>query len=120
MTELEFKREYKKLEDVFPQNFNSKFKEEAIANYIKDMDVRWWKALVNRMILSSNPRLDIDDAARGERIAKKRAEDTRAMLQLNDQLNEKISEDGLNNVLKNLGAKSLEEAVIKNKNNEGA
>lgn len=113
MTTYEFKLEYDKLIEIYPQNFSSKFKEQAIFNYIKDLDVKWWKALVNRMILSSNPRLDIDDAARGERNARRRAQDTNAMLRLNDELSDKISATGLEDALKQVGANSLLDAISK-------
>lgn len=115
MTNYEFKLEYDKLVEVYPQNFSSKFKEQAIANYIKDLDSAWWKALVNRIILSSNPRLDIEDAARGERLARKRYQETKGLLATYDALEDKITENGLKNVLEKMGVNSLEDAILKNK-----
>lgn len=112
MTNYEFKAEYDKLVEVYPQNFNSDHKQLAIWSYVKDLEIRWWKALVNRMILSSNPRIDIEDAGRGERIAKQRERDTKAMFQLQDQLQDKISENGLEEVLEKLGKKSLVDAIF--------
>lgn len=112
MTNYEFKLEYDKLVEVYPQNFSSKYKEQAIANYIKDMEASWWKALVNRIILSSNPRIDIEDAARGERNAKRRHQETKGLLATFGELEDRISENGLKNVLEKMGASSLEDAVL--------
>lgn len=113
MTEQEFQSEYDKLKSVYA-DFRNTFKEIAVAKAVKDMDPKWWRALVNRIILSSNPRLDIDDAARGERLAKKRAEDTKVLLEASVV----ASENGLSDVLKRMGAGSLLDAVRKSK--EGA
>lgn len=110
MTEQEFQTEYDKLKSVYA-DFRNTFKEMAVAKAVKDMDAKWWRALVNRIILSSNPRLDIDDAARGERLAKKRAEDTKILLEASSV----ASENGLSDVLNRMGAGSLMEAVQKSK-----
>lgn len=111
MTNYEFKLEYDKLVDIYPDQFKSKFKEQAIANYVKDLDAKWWKAIVTRMILSSNPRLDIDDAARGERLARHKLNSTRELLDAQKELSKNISTAGLQDTLKKLGVKSLLEAI---------
>jgi hypothetical protein len=111
MTNYEFKAEYDKLVDVYPEHFKSKHKEQAIANYVKDLDAKWWRAFVNQMILSSNPRLNIDEAARGERLARQKYRSTMELIQAQDAMSEKISESGLQDILKSIGAKSLLEAI---------
>lgn len=113
MMNYEFKVEYDKLVEVYPEQFKSPHKEKIIANYVKDLDAKWWRALVNRMILSSNPRLDIDEAARGERLAKEKLRATRELLSAQDRLSENISASGLSDTLKSLGVKSLLEAIEK-------
>ncbi len=113
MTNYEFKAEYDKLVDVYPSNFGNEHKEKAIYNYIKDLDQKWWKALVNRIILSSKPGIDIEDAARGERLARKKIEDTKLLLKASTSFSEQMSECGLEDVLKSMGVKSLVEAITR-------
>lgn len=111
MTNYEFKLEYDKLVDIYPDQFKSKFKEQAVANYVKDLDAKWWKSTVTRMILSSNPRLDIEDAARGERLAKQKLRATQETLDAINMVSRNISTAGLQNALKSLGVNSLLEAI---------
>ena len=119
MTTQEFENQYEKLVKVYPQVFGNDVKRTAVASYIKDLDARWWCALVNRMILSSNPRLDIEDAARGERLARKRVSDTEAMFKLSDKLQEKITDQGLDKALNVIGAQSLLDAITNYKKIKG-
>jgi hypothetical protein len=111
MTNYEFKAEYDKLLEVYPEHFKSKHKEQAIAAYVRDLDAKWFKAMVTRMILSSNPRLDIEDAARGERLAKQKLRATQETLAAINSVSRNISTAGLQDALKSLGVKSLIEAI---------
>jgi len=114
MTNYEFKLEYDKLVECYPMVFGNQHKEKAIFEYIKDLDAKWWKALSRRILLSSNPRIDIEDAARGERIARKRIEETRILLDVTEKFKD-ITENGLDDALKKIGANSLLEAIEKTK-----
>lgn len=107
MTLDQFKLEYDKLAKVYPYDFGNEFKERAVFNYIKDLEKKWWAALVNRIILSSNPKLNIEEAAQGERRARKSLELTSGVLAMQDKLAEQISENGLSEALKAFGANSL-------------
>lgn len=118
MTIQEFKVYYDKLSEVYPNIFGNQHKEKAVWAYIKDLDFKWWKNLAERMIVSSNPRFDIEDAARGERLAKEKLRATRELIDAQERLSENISASGLDNVLKSMGAKSLLEAIENKKGSE--
>lgn len=113
MTIIEFDSEYEKLADIYPLYFDNIIKKRVVYSYIVDLDKRWWAALVNRIILSSNPRLDIQDAAGGERRARKSVELTYDLLAAQDKLSDQISDRGLERALAQFGANSLLDAVFK-------
>jgi len=113
MTIQEFKVYYDKLGEVYPNIFANQHKEKAVWAYIKDLDFKWWKNLAERMIVSSNPRFDIEDAARGERLARQKYLATKELMQAQERLSENISASGLSDTLKSLGVKSLLEAIEK-------
>lgn len=114
MTEQEFQTEYKKLASVYPREFGNKFKEIAVAKAVMTLRAGWWRALVHRIILSSNTRLDIDEAARAEIAATKRYEEQQKSQAIRDELYRKSTTDeGLKNTLEKLEAKTAWEAVQK-------
>lgn len=113
MTQAEFKLEYDKLVKVYPSQFGNEIKEAAVYTFIKDLDRRFWVSLANRIILSSNPFLDIQEAAAGERRARKSAELTSDILKAQDVMAEKITESGLSDALKQIGLTSLQDIFTK-------
>ena len=113
MTLQEFNREYQKLSDTYPQHFESEFRKKAIADFVVDLDYRFWASLVNRILVSGDPRLDIMEAAHGERNAKRRARDTLAYLDLQKSLGRYCTDNGLENVVESLGIKSLSDVISK-------
>jgi len=113
MTEVEFKKQVTRLIEVFPQHFSSPTKMQLIFERVKDFEESWFRKLVERIILANDPRFDFDGAARGERLARKSVADTEAMLKLSDSLSQHVSENGLEDALKQFGAKSLTEAIFK-------
>ena len=115
MTIQDFKLWYDKLSDVYPHIFKNEHKEKAVWTYIKDLEGKWWKNIAERMMVSSNPRFDIEDAARGERLARAKHLSTKEIIQAQDAFYRNISTAGLDNALKALGVNSLLEAIEKNK-----
>lgn len=121
MTNYEFEAEYDKLSESNPLIYKNKTRKELIANCVKDLDVNWFKALVNRIVLNPMVRVDIDEAARGERIARaaiKRSQDESKAF---ENMTEKMSENGLQETLEKFNAKTVFEAVknFKKNLNEG-
>lgn len=113
MTVAEFDREYAKIAEIYPTHFDNPIKKRTIYSYIVDLDAKWWFALVNRIILSSNPRVDIQDAAGGERRARKALELTNDMFAAQDNLSKEITDRGLKDALAKFGANSLLDAIFK-------
>lgn len=109
MTIQEFKVHYDKLSEVYPNVFGNVHKEKAVWSYIKDLEIKWWRQLVERMLLSKP--VDIEEAARGERLAKNKLRATQETLDALKTISSNSSPTGLQDALKSLGAKSLLEAI---------
>ena len=116
MTNDEFQFGYKRLASVYPHIFGNPFKEQAVAGCVKDMEFHWWNSIVMRIILSSNPKIDIADLARAERLSKDKIKHTMDLIQASENIKTQISQNGLENALKDLNAKNLSEAVLRGKN----
>lgn len=114
MTKVEFEKEYQKLEQQYPYEFGNQFKMPIVWNAVKDLKIEWWRALVYRIILSANPKFNIDEAARGERLAVQKIQHTEDMLALEQKAHSKIG-DALTPLLKENKSSSLWELVKKQK-----
>ncbi len=110
MTNTEFESQYSKLEEINPF-YQKKVIKELIAECVRELDLLWFKRLVERILLNPGIRIDIGEAARTEKQARRAATDTRAMTQAFESLKENMSENGLKDVLKSMGVNSLLEAV---------
>lgn len=55
MTKEEFQQNYKKLADLYPSQFASKDKAQALANEVKDLSGEWFEKLVNKIIVANDP-----------------------------------------------------------------
>ncbi len=114
MTWAEFTEETAKLAETFPNLF-PKPRIELIWKNVKDLDRKWYAALVGKMILSFNSKFDIAEAARTERnrLAGLRLSDdtTKAA----ETLNRESSDKGFQKALERFGANNLMEAIEKSK-----
>jgi hypothetical protein len=111
MLEKEFMIQANRLSEVFPQHFSSQQKLDLIFERVKDFEISWLRKVVDRIILSNDPRFDFDDATRAERIARNNVLLTKDLISAQEELSTKISDQGLSNALKNFGANSLLEAI---------
>lgn len=109
----EFQDEYQKLVSIYPNHFKNPIKEEMIAKFVMDLDAKWWAAVVKRIVLSSNPNLNIEDVARGERLAKQSQRLTADMIKASEVLGPDITDAGYQSALKQFNANSLLDAVFK-------
>lgn len=107
MTTQEFKAETKRLIEIFPQHFSSQTRVQLIFERVKDLDIGWFRKCVDRMIITNDPRFNFDDAARGERLARKQVELTNDIIRAQEALAENISNQGLEKALAEVGASSL-------------
>ena len=114
ISQQDFDKEYANLKQEFPREFGSIFKELEIYKLVKDLDLPFFKALVRRIVLSSNPKIDIDAAVRGERLARNQSKRTQELLEASDNFDRQASERGYSETLKKLGANNLLEAIAKN------
>lgn len=116
MTVEQFKQEYEKLAKTYIE-YKNPFKEDAIASVVIDLDFNWWKSMVTQLLISkyrNGKEINIDEAARGERMAKKNIELTENMLKLDSIIKQKeMTPKGLENALKKMGAGSLLETLYK-------
>lgn len=120
MTKYEFELEYDKLKQAFKPQFDAPARVEAIAKTVMDLDHKWWKALVQRMIVAYEPRLNIQDAASGERRAKKQIELTENLSRTTEALTAQIHTETLGQNLEKIGAGSLWEAIELVRKNKAA
>lgn len=111
MTNYEFEAEYSKLEQAYPEIYAKKFRKEIIAKCVVDLDKKWFSGLVKRIVLNPYIRLDIDEAARAERLARAQVQKTRENNQAQDVLSSGMTEGGLENIKKLFGSNDLMEAV---------
>jgi len=115
MTFEEFENEYKRLAQEFPKEFGSSQRKALIAERVLMLPRHWFKKFIDRMIITANPRLDIEEAARGERLSRAEHElksQTDTALKV---VKEKMSDEALKGILKNTNASNLWEAVKKAK-----
>lgn len=103
----EFSAQISRLSGEFPQHFNSKGRVQLIFERVKDFEVAWLRKIVDRIILTNDPRFNFDDAARGERLSRKNTQLTQDVIAASDALSGQISEKGLSEALKAFGANSL-------------
>lgn len=108
MTKKEFTEQYDKLADAFPYEFKNGFREKAISGYVQDLTASWWSSLVTRILVSGNAKLNIEDAALGER--RRLSEGLKTQEQIS-AMNLLQSNDGLNELLKKHGAKSAVDLI---------
>jgi hypothetical protein len=112
MTQQEFDTEYSRLVKEYPNIYGSQNRTVLIAQIVKDFDVKWFRALVNRIILNPHERISIEEIARSERNAKAANLRAKGAIGEIERLTEKISDEGYQKVLKAFGnSNSLLEAV---------
>ena len=111
MTNYEFEAEYGKLISCNEQYYSKKIIKTLIAECVAELDKAWFNRLITRIILNPTQRIDIADAARTERLARKNSTDTRALIHAFEEIKHRSTDEGLKKVLANYGANSLIEAI---------
>jgi len=113
-------REFKPLADMLIRHFGSQeFGEQRmqlIFERAKNIDEKWFRKIVNNVIIANRRNFDFDAAIRDEinyRIAVKLTEDTAVSA---SWARSEISDDGLNHHLQKIGAKSLFDAITRKLN----
>ena len=119
----EFEKEYKRLKNAFPTQFASEEKQNLVARTVGAMDERWWRALVDRIILAGDPRLDIAEAVRMAKAAEYDYQRAKRHIQEVDEGLTKITQEGFEQAMAMFGAKTpseaLANAIKKGRLNEG-
>jgi len=118
VTKAEFLQEAKKLVDWKPQEFSA-VRIDLIFTEVSDLSARWWADTVKRIILSGNPRIDIGESARANRAAKNSEMRAMAAVRIANGEGELRTDDGLQKVLKSMGANSLLDAISMKRGGQG-
>ena len=113
MNKQEFREEYLKLIEEYPQVFESKTRMALIEKHVLHLDAKWWKSLVERIIITNNPRFDISEAARSETHAINAINRTRDTIEAYQRVTQGVTDEGLKTALNAFGAKSVWDAVSK-------
>lgn len=111
MTQSEFENQYARLESIYPNTYSNQDRKKLIAAIVCDLRADWFKSVVSRIILNPQERISIDELARSERTALSanlRAKDAIGAI---ESLENKMSDEGFEKVLKMFKANSLAEAV---------
>lgn len=111
MTQAEFAQEYSKLESTYPNTYGSSIRKELIAKLVRDMPLKWFSAVVTRIILNPQARIDIEELVRSEKNAASANLRAKEAIGAIESLENKMSDEGFEKVLKMFKANSLAEAV---------
>ena len=111
MTKEQFLKHYKRLLSVYSDQFSSDVRRDLIWKYISDLSEKWWSETVDVMIITNNPRLNVQEAAKVERSWSKAYDRTNETIEAYKALMEQATEKGYQDALKSFGAKSLWDAV---------
>lgn len=118
MNDLEFSEQYKRLQVVHPNYFGTQEKMATIWHFVGDMDVRWFKSLVDRIIMANRAdKIDIGEAVANERRNRKSVAFAEAVSAATKTW-ANMTEKGLENVLEKYKATNLLEAVRKSQKGE--
>jgi len=120
MTDYEFKTQMQRLSDAFPSHYSSQQRTKLIFERVKDLDLGWFRKLVDRIILTNDPRFNFDEASRGERLARKQINLTTDLIRASEAISEQITDQGFANALAEFGTNSLLDAVFKKRGNTDA
>ena len=113
MTKQEFTKEIKRIIDTFGP---SQFPEQRIIilyDFMKDLEASWLQKTVTQMIATMNIRFDLFESARAERIRTANIKFTDDIVAASETFKQNITSAGLRDTLKSFGAKSLVDAVKK-------
>ena len=117
MNDLEFREQYARLKEVHTLKFESKEKFDTVWRFVKDMDIKWFTSLVDRIVMSSRGDLDIGEAVASERRNRKSKQFADDVIEATKNW-AAITEGGLENVLQKYGSGNLFEAVQKSRKGE--
>lgn len=115
MTKIEFLTEYKRLIEEYEIIFKSKNRMALIEGAVMPLSHKWWKSVVDRVIITNNPKFDIYEAARSENASINSINRTRETIEAFEYLCQGVTDEGLRKALNAFGAKSIWEAISKSK-----
>jgi len=113
MTQQEFKIQSLRLITVFGNDIFNDSRMAVIYESIRDMEINWFRKIVDSMILNYDHRINFVELVKNERQRLKSLEFTNDVIESYEILNSQITDNGLSNALKKLGVKSLTEAITK-------
>jgi len=111
MNKQEFETEYAKLEATYPNTYANSIRKELFAKLVKDMTASWFRAVVSRIILNPQERISIEELVRSERNAMSANLRAKEAIGAIESLENRMSDEGFEKVLKMFKANSLAEAV---------
>jgi hypothetical protein len=110
MTLAEFEFQINRLKATFPNQFPDE-RVVTIFSFVKDLDAKWFQKVCSHMIMVSNPRLDISEAARNERNAKAAQQFTEDVVAAHEKMKARMTDEGYSSALQKFNASNLLEAV---------
>lgn len=118
MTKQEFMKTYSELVEHFGAQAFSVKRAMLLFDLVQELPASWWTALVHRMIRANDGRYDIDTAARSEITSIRGSRRVEMESQAWTNLTRQMSDRGFSETLQKFGAKSLWEAIEKQKRSD--
>jgi hypothetical protein len=109
----EFKEQIARLVSQFGTQTFSADRVKLIWERIESLETYWFKRIVDQMILSNNPKFDLDEAIRNKRHSEASKQLARDTIAAADNLTKQTSDKSFSDFLKNIGANSAWDAVQK-------
>lgn len=118
MTPEEYIFQYERLCDVFPNKFENPTKMDTVFKFVQDLEIDWFRKLVDRIVMTPHGNIDIGEEVAGEKRTRKSIEFADDVNKALDVLHGRITPLGLKKVLDAYQVKTLWEAVEKSRRGE--
>lgn len=113
MTREEFNLHYKKLWDLYPAQYASKDKANAIAAECMKLSVEWWEKVVNKIISSNDPFQKIAPLIEAEKRRLTMEHNSTEQAREYQEMLDKMSGDSLEKMKRQHGVSSAVELIGK-------
>lgn len=119
MTKEEFTREYDRLQNEFPKKFDSPERKRLLGRAVGLLPHKWLQKHVDSMIADNKSGFDLEGQARIELRGVNASKRTKEFLTAETKRLEENKSEGLDKILKQMGASSILDALEKSKTNTG-
>lgn len=113
MSPEEFNLHYKKLSDLYPAQWASKDKANAIAKEVSGLSVEWWEKVVNKVIAANDPFIKLQPIVEAEKRRLTMEHNSTEQAKEYQAMREKMSGDSLEKLKREHGVESAVDLIGK-------